>query len=453
MLAPRHVDLDARVASSVAVERGDFGGFAAVVGSGPALVVAQDDVSSGDVAGMEPKVLGARDSEGQVVVLLGSAPDEYRETARGEVVTGARRSVAGKGPPIGERGVEIRQIAGARGTSFPLPRHDKGPAGPGEARLYLIAATFDTPRFLEKAIRVDRGGQPRVERDANDLTRLVGVGDLGLGPGIFMGDAQPWRRCEKSFGGVAQCQRRGESGEVSLQMAFETHEATGFLPRAAEDARALAFEAGAANLCFEEACRRFAPCRAMDDVTTRGVFLRSKSHGARRHEVGVVTALKRRRNAKRRASLLVREPTRLTLRIGLGKRPRLAPLSECRNGNAIQGQRGRRRSREAERQDDATRFQQQRPLPDNPANGRDAASLELLSENEKRVAGPPGCLGLTGQAAEIVSFYEVDPSGWSPGIEPERWGAFGRNLEGHGVSSRGAGATQRPAQEDRRDLA
>ena len=82
MLAARDVNVDPRVSPGVAEERRHLGRLALVLGAGATLVVAKDDVGPGDVAGVEPEILGSRDGEGQVVVLPRSAADQDGE-ARG----------------------------------------------------------------------------------------------------------------------------------------------------------------------------------------------------------------------------------------------------------------------------------------------------------------------------------------------------------------------------------
>jgi hypothetical protein len=84
------VDVDRSLARSATEERGHLGRLAQVFVACATLIIAQDDVSTGDVSRMEPQVFRARKAECETVVLLCPAPDVEAQATRRQVVAPAR---------------------------------------------------------------------------------------------------------------------------------------------------------------------------------------------------------------------------------------------------------------------------------------------------------------------------------------------------------------------------
>ncbi len=162
----------------LAEEGRHLGRLPQVVGPGPALVVAEDDVRSGHVARVQPQVLGARHAEGQVVVLARVAADEHGQTAAGQVVAragGAVRAARARG--LAGPG-QLASVAGVQHERLALARRGELRACLAPAQLDLVARPLDAPGLVEHPLGVGEPSEARVEGDGEEPPGLVGVLDL-----------------------------------------------------------------------------------------------------------------------------------------------------------------------------------------------------------------------------------------------------------------------------------
>jgi hypothetical protein len=201
------VHVHERLPARLAEEGRHLGRLPQVVRPRPSLVVAQDDVRSRRVAGVQPQVLGPRHAERQVVVLARVAADEHGQPVPGQVVAGAGGGVPAVPLPRGLPGPrQLAPVTRVEDERLSLPRRGELRARLAPAQLDLVARPLDAPGLLEHPLGVGEAPEARVEGDGEEPPGLVGVLDLDrLAAGLDSA-----RERQEGFGAAAQVALVGE---------------------------------------------------------------------------------------------------------------------------------------------------------------------------------------------------------------------------------------------------